>query len=306
MRWRRLGGAVLSVLLAGAALSALPAAAQSDEEPPTLTTAEPVYDRGQTIRVEGEGWPSNEVLTVELCGNEAANGSVDCDARNAKTVATTRDGKLFVDLLATSPPSPCPCVVHVFLPGGELDLAVRVGINGVPTAPVQAVEGPARSLDVTAAALSGGGSLGSWFGAAPTRTLTLTVENDGEVPLEGAALRIGWGRPDDPSRIVEAPDLERLEPGESVEVEVPVTLAPLAWGEYAVAGRIVGFEGSQFETTTSSYPWGLILLPFVAIAALIARSVVRRRRAEGDPGADPADAEGAPTGSAAADVGAEA
>jgi hypothetical protein len=119
------------------------------------------------------------------------------------------------------------------------------------------------------------------------------VENDGDVALEGSALRIGWGRPDDPSRIVEAPDLERLEPGESVEIEVPVTLAPFAWGEYAVAGRIVGFEDSQFETTTSSYPWGLLLLPFVAIAALVARGVVRRRRAD-EAGADAPDDEPAP------------
>lgn len=291
MSLRRFAGAVAAVAV-GALVLAGPASAQEVDDVPTLRTERPVYDRGQSIRVEGEGWPGNTVLTVELCGNEAANGSVDCDARNAKTVATTRDGALFVDLLATSPPSPCPCVVHVFLPGGDLDLAVRVGINGVPTAPVEVVTGPARQLDVTSASLDGGSTLGSWFGGAPTRTLRLTIENTGDVALEGSALRVGWGRPSDPSRVVDAPNLERLEPGESVEVEVPVTLAPLAWGDYVAAGRIAGFEGSQFEASTTSYPWGLILLPLVLVGVVVGAVVIRSRRgveSEGAASAEPSD-----------------
>lgn len=246
---------------------------------PTLQTADGAYDRGQTIEVEGEHWPSNTLLTVELCGNEAANGSVDCDARTSRTVATTREGLLRAQLLATAPPASCPCVVHVFQPQGILDYAVRVRINGVPSAPVVQETGPKRTLDVTEARLTGSNGIGAWFGAAPERSLELTIENTGDTPIDSAAVRAGLGRASSPDQPIDIADLEPLAPGASVTVTVPVKLAALSAGEYVVAGRIAGFEDSDFRASTSTFPYGLVVVAIVAVIAIV---LVVRRRSGGD------------------------
>lgn len=266
--------AVLVVALA-AVLSTGPLAGAEDGKTPTLQTVDGTYDRGQTIEVEGEHWPSNTLLTVELCGNEAANGTVDCDARTSRTVATTKEGLLRAQLLATAPPSPCPCVVHVFQPQGILDFAVRVGINGVPSAPVSQDSGPKRSLEVTEARLTGGNGLAAWFGAGSERTLELTIENTGDTPIDTAAIRADLGRSSSPDQPIDVADLKPLAPGESVTITAPVELSALSVGSYVVAGRIAGFEGTDFEASTSTFPYGLVLLA-VIVVVLIGWAISRR------------------------------
>lgn len=293
-------------VLLGGLLLARPAAAETTVAPPdepTLTTDLPAYARGQVIRVEGEGWPARTLLTVELCGNEAANGSVDCDARNATTGATTSDGRLIATLLASAPPSPCPCVVHVFSPGGATDLGVRVRIEGVPTAEVTTTDLPTRRLEVTDLDLRRGGGAAIWFGGAPTGTLRATVANTGDVPVEGAALRVRWGRSATGTRVVDADDVGPLAPGETTVVEVPVRMEPLAFGRYVVAADVAGFSGSAETTALSSYPVGLILLGVLVVAGLLARTLWRDRLAddEDDPAPPPAP-EPAPAPPAEADV----
>lgn len=265
-------------VLLGGSLLARPVAAQTSgpvPEGPTLTTDRPAYARGQVIRVEGEGWPARTLLTVELCGNEAANGSVDCDARNATTGAATADGTLFVDLLASAPPSLCPCVVHVFSPGGAVDLGVRVRIEGVPEGEVTADELPARRLEVTELGLTRSRGLATWFGAAPTGTLRATVANTGEVPVQGAALRVRWGRSVAGTRTIDADDVGPLAPGETVEVEIPVELEPVSFGRYVVSAGVTGFSGSTETTALSTYPVGLILVVMLLATALVALRVWR-------------------------------
>ena len=263
------------IVATAAVLTSAPAVGAQDGKTPTLQTAAGTYDRGQTIEVEGEHWPANTLLTVELCGNEAANGTVDCDARTSRTVATTRDGLLRAQLLATAPPSPCPCVVHVFQPQGILDFAVRVGINGVPSAPVSQDTGPERSLEVTSARLTGSNGLAAWFGAGPERTLELTIENTGDTPIDTAAVRAGWGRSSTPDQPIDIADLKPLAPGKSVTVEVPVEMGALSVGRYVAAGRIAGFEGSDFEASTSTFPYGLVVVAVVAVG-LIGWGISRR------------------------------
>ncbi|HEU5151626.1 MAG TPA: hypothetical protein VFU19_14085 [Iamia sp.] len=273
---------LLAVALLGVLLVARPVAGQ-ESEGPTLTTDRPAYARGQVIRVEGEGWPSRTLLTIELCGNEAANGSIDCDSRHATTGATTADGRLFVNLLASAPPSPCPCVVHVFSPGGNTDLGVRVRIQGVPEAEVSTAEVPNRRLEVTDVEISTSNRLATWFGAAPRGTMRATVENTGDVPVHDAALRVRWGRSEAGTRTIDAEDLETLEPGESTVVEIPVEMEPLSFGRYVVSAGVAGFSDSTAHDAITAYPLGLILLAVLGVAALVAVRAWRARLAGGEP-----------------------
>jgi hypothetical protein len=297
-------GAVALVVMAVVLGAAFAATAQDTTTTvaggsPTLGTETSSYDRGQTMRVEGSGWPPSALLTVELCGNEARNGSVDCDARTSKTVATTKEGVLFADLLATAPPSPCPCVVHVFQPQGILDMAARVRINGVAVAPLSEEAAPARRLEVTKARLTGSNGLGAWFGAGPERTLELTVENTGDVAVDGAAIRAGWGRSSSPDQPIDIDNLKKLQPGDSVTVEVPVQLGALGFGRYVAAGNIAGFDGADFEAPTSTYPLGLLL---VVVLLVVGAGVLVYRRLDSDDPNEAAPSEAAEAESEAAET----
>lgn len=275
----RAGRLVARLLLAGALVGPIAvgptSAAQEAQGEPTVTLDARSGLFGEELGVRGSGWMPNTTVFVELCGNEARNGTPDCDQENARLVGVGSSGAFAVPLLVAQPPSPCPCVVRVSSQGGP---AVATAPVEVPQASFAELDDqnvdpqPRRQLSLNA---SIGGSDGwmEWFGAPPERTAVITVENVGDVAVHDPDLSLAFGRGDDPTGYLESPEIGSLAPGESTEVAVPLDLGLFAVGDYTVTGDIAGFdEPASFRAETSSYPWVVIVvLPVLLLQFVLLR-----------------------------------
>lgn len=272
------------VALAVPAASAARLVAQDDEPGPSVTLDLAGAGFGEYLGVRGENWPPNSVVFVELCGNEARNGTADCDQVNARALGVSSAGSFGVPLLVGNPPVACPCVVRVTSQSSLAEVTVPVEIRGAPVAGVDDrfdVPRPDRRLAFTEARLEGSGPWTALFGAPPHRTLVFTVVNTGQVRVNNPAITLRVGKGADPSGFVEAPDLGTFAPGESKTFRVDVELPVFAVGTYAVEGDIPGFGVPvHFRTETTHIPWLLLLLPVLAllqVGLLAARNRLRRR-----------------------------
>jgi len=292
----------LATLAALAVLAAPgPAAARGAQDPgldpepsrvATLRVAEPRLDRGRTVVAEGSGWPGNTIVAVELCGQEAANGSADCDITTSRSISTYPDGRLHAELLVTAPPSPCPCVLRAFVPGGTLAVSVPVEIAGHP---IEAVVAPSpaaeRRLDVTAVRVRTVG-VGFW---SRTREVTVEVANGGDVALPPGAVKVRWGRGEGVDRFVAVPGVPALGPGESATVTGRFDLDGFTFGTFRVQAGPSGTAGRAAEATTTA-PIAEIVVPLALLLLLVGGLVARRfrrRRRERPSGADePREADG--------------
>lgn len=156
--------------------------------------------------------------------------------------------------------------------------------DGATIAPASegSLDGAASTpLRVVGAVLIGSDSWTTWFGAAPTRTLVLTLENTGRTTIADIPVALEVGRSANPTTNVAIPSLGTLGPGEKRRYEVPVTFPAFAFGSYSAAGQIaVQGEPLTFVASTSSYPWALIVLPLVVVLEVVLlRGRNRLRRA---------------------------
>ena len=116
----------------------------------------------------------------------------------------------------------------------------------------------------------GSGPWTAWFGASPHRDLVYTVQNIGNVAVQDTPIIIAVGKGSDPTGIVRPPDLGTLAPGESQTYHTPVDLGAFAFGEYHAVGKIPGFAiPVEFSATTTTYPWGLILIVVLGVFELV-------------------------------------
>jgi hypothetical protein len=128
---------------------------------------------------------------------------------------------------------------------------------------------PRDQLAVLDAHIEGSGPWTSWFGGAPDRTLVLVVENRSSDPVVVPELVLTSGRGADPADPLPAPDLGRLEAGQSTIVRVDLDLPSFAIGTYAVEGSFDGVEPPlRFRAETSHIPWVLVVLPTLVLAQL--------------------------------------
>jgi hypothetical protein len=271
-----------AVLAAWTAVPAAPAVAAGAAGTQPQVVVNPVAAApGARVLVTGRGFPPTSDVQAQICGDRAAQGSVDCDLSASQEVATTQDGRFQLTLVVTMPPKPCPCVVMV------LDFALTATpttpftVIGAPTAPTPL--SPVEPLEVRKAVVEGHGPWTSWFGAAPQRTLVLTVHNPDQTsylkpPL---LLQVGSGATPSSREATRAP-LASIGPGRTRTYRVPLTFPVLAVGDQPVHG-VLGSPGltTTFTVHTSMVPWGLVavlaLLVLLAIA-LVAWAVRRRRR----------------------------
>lgn len=254
---------------------------------------------GEEIVVDGTGWPADSRVQVSICGNQARALSADCDLPSSRTIVTDPEGSFALTLDVEVPPSPCPCVV--FVSGQNTASTVRFPIEvlDAPSAPTTTPEiTPARDFAVLRSTLTGSGPWTAWFGAAPTRTLELTVENTGTIAA-APNLSATWGTGSTPTHVLETPTLEPIEPGETAQYKIPVRFDALSFGSINVAGSVSGSSGPiSFTTSTSTYPWALLALAAIAVQLVLLsiRNRVRSRLhgpGSGDPAGpdDPAELE---------------
>jgi hypothetical protein len=131
------------------------------------------------------------------------------------------------------------------------------------------------------AKVTGGSSIGSFFGFPAHRVLTVTVTNIGHTPIQAPVISAGWGTPGGVEHVIAAPRLPPLPAGQTTVIKLPFQLDALAHGSYAVSGRYSGapIPASFRATTSASPPWGLLVAALVVLQVLLlgVRNIVRRR-----------------------------
>ncbi|MFG2090063.1 MULTISPECIES: hypothetical protein [unclassified Spirillospora] len=282
---RTLSRAAAAALLAASLVPAVPAGASARTGPGV--SVEPARAAaGTSARVRGSGWTPGSTVQVQVCGARAVHGSADCDTGRAVTAMVAPTGAFEAGLTVGAPPSACPCVVRVStLPGGT-------GIPATVDTPFTVLGHPVRAIvpevvpvraDVVGAELVGGGGRGELFGGKPRRTLVLQIRNAGADPIEDAPLVVGWGAGGVPDTPLTAPGTGVLKPGETATYRVPVELPRASFGTFVVGGRYAGQV--PFETSFSTYPWGLLgvnllaaMLLLLGIRLALGRRAARRRR----------------------------
>lgn len=216
---------------------------------------------GDEVTVTGSGFTAGDMVSFRVCGAPDETGRLACAEGNEK-LEVAFDGSVRGPLIIEEPPGECPCSVVVDSPE-TAPVSTPINLVGHPMA--KAAKAP--DLVVDSATLEPAGGLGRWLGAAPDVTLTMTLRNAGVAPAE-PILDLVWRDGDgDPQSITDS-GLPVVEPGESVEVEVPVTFGALAQGEHTVSGQVVvGDLYSPVQASTSLAPWGLYLLVLGGLGA---------------------------------------
>jgi hypothetical protein len=269
-------------------------------EPPTIELSTTRTAPGDRIEVTGHGWPAGEMVQVVVCGNQALDGSADCNGQGYTMRLAAKDGSFSAGMTAFEPPTPCPCVLKAssYSAGPVL---MPIDLTGVASQAPESRSSRAvprgGGLKVIGADVARGSGWGSLFGASADATLAVTVTNTSDVPIESAAVA-RWGKGSTPTNAIASSGPTRFEPGETVTLEMPFELSPLAVGGYTVAGQLTyGDETATFTTTTSQWPWGLglVALAVVQLVLLGLRNRARRRLARrGEPPSSPIELGPAP------------
>ncbi|MFA1547890.1 hypothetical protein [Actinomadura chokoriensis] len=289
--------AVLLTVLAVLAVQPVPAQALPSRAADPGVTVEPgSAPVGTSARIRGTAWTPGATVQVQVCGAQAVHGSADCDTERAVTAMVAPTGTFEAGLTVGAPPAACPCVVRVgTLPGASgtpATVTAPFTVAGHPVERVRRDVAPVRA-DVVGLEVVGGGDRGELFGGRPRRTLVLRIRNAGSEPIENAPLVVGWGSGDTPDSPLDAPKTGTLRPGQTATYRIPVVLPPAAFGQFVVGGRYAG--SVPFETTFTTYPWGLLganalaaLLLLVGLRLTLGRWARARRRRRLRPAAPPA------------------
>ena len=273
------GVAVAPPQAPGAAVA--PPPAQGATEPARSAVASPSPTTvGTTVTVRGSSWPPGQLVTSSLCGNLALNGSADCDPKaSGQTVATSR-GDLVLQLVVSLPPKPCPCVVRTVSLGDSQAVDAPFEIVGAPqSTPTKTVT--RRTVEANAR-IVGSGPLLALLGGTAKREVVIQVTNTGNEPLLNPELNLAFGKGEDPTEPVVGADgapvsLGTLNPGQLVELRVPLEISPIPFGSYRLKGSFVGLDSVAvdgvtkgqgdltFFASTSAYPWLLIVVAWLVL-----------------------------------------
>jgi hypothetical protein len=244
---------------------------------------------GGSITATGTGWRPHTLLMLLVCGRATPSrgvigGTNSCANGDGRAVTTDAQGAFGKTLPVAEPPVPCPCVVHVAtVTGAEAQADAVLQVAGHPVAPLPAENTDGRLSVLSDTRLTGSGSVLTWFGAPPSRTLVFTVGNSGTGTVKDPVFQVGSAHG------VFAPQWDdrqwrgTLAPGKKAEVRLPVELSAGAHGDYTVSLR---YDGSVLaeQPWGVGRPWGVtlfwLLLCLVVPAALfrIGMAVVDRVR----------------------------
>jgi len=277
-RWLPVVAALGSVMVL---VAVSPAHAQTGNTPSLSSTSRSV-EFGDQIAIRGEDWSPNSIINISVCGNDANNGTSDCDIVNGRVVGVSNRGTFGVSIVVGQPPAPCPCVVRAESQTSSELVTFNIDITGAPElSPDQQFQVPVpdRQLAISNARIAGHGPWYSYLGGPANRDVVFTVENIGEVTVKNAAITLSMGKGPNPKGFVKAPDLGELKPGESRTYSVPVELPVLALGTYGVQGQIPGFaDPVRFRAETSQVPWALVALPLLVLLQVMLIATRNRLR----------------------------
>ncbi|MFY1698015.1 hypothetical protein [Solwaraspora sp. WMMA2101] len=285
MTGRRTSACALALVLAAGAggLPSAPATATAPQVAVAPTDA-PV---GAPVTVTLTGWPTGTVQ-LEICGNQARRGALDCAAGAARQLYVADPQPLAARLTVAAPPVACPCVVRArtLAPDAAASVVGTAAIDVTDlTAPV-APAGPDRTgLRLTG--LSVAPAERDWatvFALRGEIVIDVDLRNDGTAEVGAAQLSLLTGRPGRPTSVVEATDVAPLPAGRGTTVRIVVPVDGPLYGRYAVQGRLttadpVGdADAVVFEVQTERYPWGWAALAGLLVVGLLVRQTVGWRR----------------------------
>jgi hypothetical protein len=273
--------------------------------PSALKLSNTTLASGESVTINGKGWPASQRFQAAVCGAGSQAVSEDCDLTHAIDFAANTDGMVGASLVVTFPPVPCPCVVlvtEVDPPSAEHPLPITIA--GAASAPLPPPLPPARAVTISHVHVVSKSSWTSWFGAAAPRELVLMVHNGEPYPV--LPLLVAHVAQGSQSYIITSPTPRALPVGATVRITAPFSLSTFAHGNFAVVGTVIRgnfegeFAGDKFALSTSTTPWALyvigILLGAGVVALITARSVRRLRgnKPNGDP-PEPKDPHDDPT-----------
>ena len=272
----------VALLVAALTFSVTPSAgAQSSS--PTATVSSTSLALGERVLVRGQGWPARTLVHIQLCGNDAANLSADCDLPHEADAGVGQDGSFSTLLTIGDPGKPCPCIVRVTDAQATGEARVAVDVPQLPSSAPTVTPLPDNSqqLEITEARVEGKGDWTAWFGAGSPRTLVLTVHNTGATTVPDPPFNLVYGKGENPTGIVPAPHIGDLAPGQTKTLRVPFGVDTFSWGDYTVKGQIQGPGRSTVfrAKTNAQIPWGLVLIGVVILQLILLaiRNRVRRR-----------------------------
>lgn len=255
---RALAPVLATVVLLGLLVAWAPGATADGPEV-TLSTAQASI--GESIAVEGEGWPRGEEVTLSVCQDPGGRNALTC-APSSLGVPVSWDGHFRALLEVVAPEGGCPCVVAVdgpSVPPVTRDLRIATGDGTSLAAP--------DGLVIEGARLVGGRGMGTWFGGAPDPDLELTVHNGGTARAE-MSLRLHWRDGLEEAVAVPVSPIEALGPGETRTVVVPLTFDSWSQGGHTVEGTLTTEETVlPFKASMTVAPWGLYAVVVLALAS---------------------------------------
>ncbi len=264
----------LTVAVVGTvSVSHVAAAAESTALSPSMTVSPVSISAGDKVTVRGQGWPEGQLVDLSICGNGGDGGSANCNRSGAATIGVGSDGEFGATILGVIPPVACPCVVR--------------GVAGVYTAtqPLEVVGAPLRTAPeaiavpvVASVVVTGSGPPAAWFGGSPERDVVVGITNPSAGVVKGLKVELRWGDEGSEQSTV-IPLGEDLPARTTTQVTTTITLGALTWGDVEVRARVVTTgDPTWVSASTSSYPWGLILIAFVLLQVVVIVIVRRNRR----------------------------
>jgi len=223
---------------------------------------------GSVVAVVAKGLPPRIDVTFQICGDGGLMGSAGCNLGASEMAPDTPSGRVRERVVLARPPVPCPCVVEVVSPNLASPVQAPVKILGVPVAPLRriTVANPYLRLGVTDASIRGDGPWTAWFGAAPQRTLVLTLVNGSGARLLLGPLILTLAPAGAAPINVAAPQLSPIPPHSRRTYRVEVGFPSFATGSFRLKGFLAGSPATAFGLATSMYPLGL----FIALAVFLA------------------------------------
>ncbi len=261
---------------------AIPAGAQ-DADQPSLAVEPGTVAPGDPVAVTVSGFRARNV-TLTVCGNAAARGSVDCnqaasEGLGLRTEVTQRE------YVVHAPPMPCPCVLRVAsrtqdevavapidLIGHPVGEVVRSDTSRLIDVSIEARRAPEGVVEQLRSALGG-----------PTRyEVEVTVRNRSGLPLDGLVVTAAARRgATDVGAEVDLPEVGLLAPGASWSHASSATVPAPVLGDVVWEARASG-AGPVVAASSSSRPVPYLLVVLVALlvgdlVAIASRRAARRK-----------------------------
>ncbi len=249
------------------------------QAPPTLQLVLDRVGAGDRLTALLHGWPIGTVR-VEVCGNRALRGSVDCDVTRAAAVAVGPSSAANATVAATAPVA-CPCVVRATALTGATAIA-PVEIAGLDAPAVPSLDRSAPSVPpagvLTVRARVDTAGTGPALGQPQRVRLLLSLRNDSSATVRDLRATIAVGRSVASGSPVPPPDLDPLAPGEERTYALPVDVAGPALGTFAVFGEIHGLTAPVPFTASFDLPAPVGTIVVVGAALPVVIALGRRRR----------------------------